>query len=222
MAIMGAPGAGKGTQAKRISDAYGVPHISTGDIFRDHIDRKTPLGLEIKHCLAEGHLAPDATACRIVAERLAETDCKSGFILDGFPRSLNQAECLERLLKERNEKLDLVLSLTVSEEEIVSRLTARRMCPNCGAIYSLAFDPPPDNRCQEPPCNGEPLVQRTDDEEETVRERLRIYHAKTEPILEFFERSKTLKRVPGNDAGPDAVFEKIESIINACGVACES
>jgi len=213
---MGAPGAGKGTQAVRLADSHRIPHISTGDIFRTHMDHGTSLGEEVRKYIDEGQLAPDELACKIVAHRLEKGDCTRGYILDGFPRSLGQADCLARMMTQRGEELDYVFNITVDDNEIVQRLTARRMCPNCGAIYNLIFEPPKGaDRCDNPACAGFSLVQRPDDEEETVRERLRIYHAVSEPILGFYADSKVLFDVPGMDVTPDQVFATIEEVIRS-------
>jgi len=214
--VMGAPGAGKGTQAIRLAESQGIPHISTGDIFRTHMELGTELGEEVKHYIDEGHLAPDDLACKIVAHRLSKPDCANGYILDGFPRSLAQADCLSRMMTERDEGLDYVFNITVEDEEIVERLTARRMCPLCGAIYNLRFEPPKvAGQCDNPECKGAQLVQRPDDEEETVRERLRIYHSVSEPILGFYDSFSTLHNVPGMAMTPDQVFATIEEVIRS-------
>jgi len=209
--MLGAPGAGKGTQAKRIAEACGLPHISTGDIFRAHLRDGTPLGRQVRQYLDAGTLVPDALTCEIVAERIREDDCARGYILDGFPRSAPQADTFHELLAGRGEKLDLALNIDVDDGEIVERLTARRSCPKCGAIYNLKFQPPrQDGVCDH---DGEPLVQRRDDTEETVKERLRVYHETTEPIVAYYQTEGILKTVSGTGATPAAVFSKIEAIL---------
>lgn len=215
--MLGAPGAGKGTQAKRMAEAYGLPHISTGDIFRENLRRGTPLGKQVKGYLDSGKLVPDELTCAIVADRTAQDDAKDGYILDGFPRSLPQVEEFQRLLDERGEKIDLAIDIDVTDDEIVERLTARRSCPKCGAIYNLKFKPPKnDNVCDN---DGEQLIQRDDDKEETVQERLKVYHQTTEPIIDYYDRQGVLKTVPGTGSTPDDVFKKIEEIVSAAGAS---
>lgn len=213
--MLGAPGAGKGTQAKRIAETHGVPPISTGDIFRANLRQGTALGLEVKKYLDAGQLAPDALTCEIVADRIAQEDCAQGYILDGFPRSLPQAEEFQRLLESRGDAMDVAINIDVSDAEIIDRLSARRSCPKCGAIYNLKFSPPKqDGICDHPACGGEALVQRVDDQEETIRERLRVYHETTEPIIDYYRTQGILKTVPGTASTPDAVFAKIEEILS--------
>lgn len=211
---MGPPGAGKGTQAKRLAERFGIPHISTGDIFREHIEKETDLGRQVQAYLNEGRLVPDALACEIVDSRLAEPDCKRGFILDGFPRSVPQAEELDRLLENRGEALDVVIVLDVSDDELVERLTARRMCTVCGRIYNLKFEAPRiPGRCDDSDCRGE-LVQRDDDKESTIRERLRVYHESTEPILDHYSARGLTRHVDGSPGSLDAVTTAIESVLD--------
>lgn len=212
---MGAPGAGKGTQTKRIVAAHNVPHISTGEIFRQNIRAKTELGNKVRDFIEAGQLAPDELACSVVVDRLAKGDCDNGYVLDGFPRSRNQAEHLERLLEERGETLDLVINLQVNNDEIVARLSARRMCPECGEIYSLRFNPPKnDSLCD---ACGTPLVQRRDDHEAAIRERLRIYHKINEPIIDYYEKQNKLWNINGFGQKPQDVFNKLEERIAAIG-----
>lgn len=217
---MGCPGAGKGTQAVRIAESQNVAHISTGDIFRQHIEQGTELGLKVKACIDEGHLAPDELACAIVDSRLAEDDCRNGYILDGFPRSGGQAECLEELLKQRGEHLDLVINLNVPDDEIVERLTARRMCPKCGKIYNVLFNPPQNGTgCDDPDCDNAELMQRHDDQEDTIRERLKVYHFVSEPIRSFYEDRGQLVDVCGSGVTPDTLFATIEGLIDNLGAS---
>lgn len=217
MVLMGAPGAGKGTQAKRISECRRIPHISTGDIFRHHIESKTELGLLVGPFLADGHLAPDDLAVKVVAQRLQEVDCAKGYILDGFPRSKEQAKSLDKMLAQRGEKLTHVINIITDDEEIIERLSARRMCPQCGAIYNLKFNRPKvENRCNNNFCNGSGLIHREDDHADTIRERLRVYHLVTEPILEFYQDSGILHHIGGKGSTPDQIFAKIESLIGGC------
>ena len=215
--MLGGPGAGKGTQAKRIAQEYGAPHISTGDIFRAHLKEGTAVGLEVKQYLDAGKLVPDKLTCQIVADRLAQGDCANGYILDGFPRSLPQARELQRLLEARNEHLQIAINIDVPDDEIVARLTARRSCPKCGAIYNLKFSPPTrEGLCDTDGCGAE-LIQRVDDREDTIRERLNVYHQTTEPIIAYYEKQGILKTIAGTGSSPDKVFEKIEQLLSAKG-----
>ncbi len=211
---LGAPGAGKGTQAKRIAEVYGIPQISTGDIFRAHLKQGTELGRQVKRYLDAGELAPDALTCEIVADRLGEADCVKGYVLDGFPRSLPQAQALDHLLESRSESLDVALDIQVADEEIVERLSARRFCPVCGAVFNLKFSPPPPDGHR---CGGEgPVVQleqRSDDNEETIRNRLRVYHEITEPIAAYYGEKGILREISAEGLDPDAVFAKIEEVL---------
>ena len=209
--MLGGPGAGKGTQAKRMAEAYKLPHISTGDIFRAHLREGTPLGRQVQGYLDSGRLVPDALTCEIVAGRILQADCAGGYILDGFPRSLPQAEEFQRLLASRGEGADLAINVDVTDEEIINRLSARRSCPKCGAIYNLKFGPPKkEGVCD---LDGEALIQRKDDQEETIRERLRVYHETTEPIIAYYGKQGILKTISGTGATPADVFAKIEEIV---------
>jgi adenylate kinase len=214
--IMGPPGGGKGTQAKRIAETWGIPHISTGDIFRWHIRENTTLGQKVESYIREGKLVPDDLACQCVAQRLLEHDCDHGYILDGFPRTLAQAKCLEKILAERGEGITAVIHLEVDDDEIVERLAARRVCPRCGAIYNLRFNPPKEDQvCDNPSCEKTPLIQRVDDKEETVRERLRSYHTCNAPILDFYQRLGKLRRVVAGTHDADVIFNRIREVIAA-------
>lgn len=212
LVLLGPPGAGKGTQAERISSLYGVPHISTGDIFRDNLKRGTELGRKAKEYMDRGELVPDEVVIGIVRDRLAEPDCGRGFILDGFPRTVAQADALKAMLGEMGKAIDHVLNVQVQEEEVVQRLTARRTCRSCGKIYHLVFDPPArDDVCDA--CGGE-LFCRDDDKEETVRARLREYDAKTSPLIDYYAREGLLRNIDG--AAPmDEVLEKIRAVVEA-------
>jgi len=217
--MLGGPGAGKGTQAKRMAEAYGLPHISTGDIFRAHLKSGTPLGLQVRQYLDSGGLVPDALTCEIVADRIVQEDCANGFILDGFPRSLPQAEELRRVLAALGSGIDVAINVDVTDEEIIARLCSRRSCGTCGAIYNLKFGPPKRaGVCDVDGCGGE-LIQRIDDQEDTIRERLRVYHETTEPIIGYYDQQGILKTVSGTGAKPDAVFHKIEEILASAGAA---
>lgn len=219
--ILGAPGAGKGTQARRLAARRNLPHVSTGDIFRAHLTRDTDFSREIRPYMESGALVPDNLTCAIVEERLAEPDCAKGYVLDGFPRSLSQAETLEQLLNERGERIDTAINLAVPDDEIVARLSARRTCATCGTIYNLKFDPPEGDgtHCTQNGCNGL-LVQRPDDNEETIRQRLVVYHQMTEPIIAFYRTRGLLRSIPG-DIAPDDVSTKIEEILCALEVVRE-
>jgi adenylate kinase len=195
-----------------------MPHISTGDIFRAHIQGGTTLGREAKQYLDTGALVPDALVCELVESRLSESDCAHGYILDGFPRSVPQAEALDHFLGKHDKALDIVIVLVVPDDEVVERLAARRTCPVCGAIYNLKFNPPRRNGY----CNNEantPLVQREDDHEETIRHRLKVYRETTQPLLAYYGGRGLVYDVDGSGLGPDAIFAKIESIISDIGAA---
>ena len=211
--LLGAPGAGKGTQAKRIAEAHGIPHISTGDIFRDNLKRGTELGTKVKAYMDQGALVPDEVTCEVVQDRLNAPDCAEGYVLDGFPRSVPQAEMLDAYLAGRDQRLSVVLDVDVPDEDIVNRLTARRTCEKCGAIYNMLYNPPSDGEtCDREGCGGQ-VVQRDDDKEETVRNRLDVYHETTEPLLDYYKKQALLRSVPGSGLPPDAVFAKIEEVL---------
>ena len=208
--LMGPPGAGKGTQAERISGYCKIPHIATGDIFREAIRSGTDLGRQAKSYLDAGELVPDAVTIGIVRERVQALDCKTGFLLDGFPRTIPQAEALERLLDELSMKLDLVLSIKVAPAVLVERLTGRRICRQCGTSYHLVFNPPKqDGICNR--CGGE-LYQRSDDTPETVSDRMRVYTNKTAPLLKFYRQRGLLRDVDG-EPGIDAVWDAILGLL---------
>jgi adenylate kinase len=191
--LLGPPGAGKGTQATHISEAHGVPHISTGDILRANVKAGTELGTEAKRFMDAGDLVPDEVIIGMVGDRLAEADAAEGFLFDGFPRTVPQAEALERLLEERDTPLDVVLELVVDHDEVVRRLTGRRTCAGCGRIFHLEYDPPADpHTCDA--CGGE-LQQRADDREDVVRNRLAVYTEQTEPLVAFYEARGQLRRI---------------------------
>ncbi|NUM54454.1 MAG: adenylate kinase [Candidatus Hydrogenedentes bacterium] len=213
--LLGGPGAGKGTQAMRLAEAFGIPHISTGAYFRDQLERETELGERIREYMDSGSLVPDELTCEVVESRLKEPDCKNGYVLDGFPRSLPQARILDRMLAARGDSLDVAIDLEVPDEEIVARLTARRLCPVCGKIFNLKFDPPSSDgkRCDRTGCSGQ-LVTRSDDTEETVRERIRIYHRTTEPIVKYYKERGLLHVVVEGALGPDQVFAKVENVVH--------
>lgn len=210
--IMGRPGAGKGTQAANIKEYYGIPHISTGDMFRAAIKNQTKLGLLAKEYMDKGLLVPDEITIGIVQERLLESDCKKGFLLDGFPRTIAQAESLESFLKENGIALDAVLDVDVPVEILVKRIVGRRVCKKCGATYHVEFNAPKnDGICD---VCGTALIQRNDDCLETVNKRLNEYDTKTAPLLKFYQDRNLIKTVNGNQA-LDKVFEDIKAVLGA-------
>ncbi len=209
--LLGPPGGGKGTQAKRIVEKYGIPQISTGDILRDAVAKGTELGKKAKEYMDRGELVPDEVVIGIVRERLSQPDCEKGFILDGFPRTIKQAEALDEILEEMNRKIDAVIDIEVPDEEIIKRIVYRRTCKNCGAVYNLIYSPPKeDNKCDK--CGGE-LYQRDDDKEETVKERLRVYKEQTQPLIDYYKNKGVLYTVDGTKS-IDEVWSQIEDILN--------
>jgi adenylate kinase len=210
--LLGPPGAGKGTQASRIIDKYKIPQISTGDILRAAVREGTELGKEAQKYMNEGKLVPDSVVIGIIRERLVQDDCKNGYLLDGFPRTLPQAEELNKILENLNSKLDAVISIEVPDEEIVTRITGRRMCKACGNVYHVKFSPPSKNGvCDK--CGGE-LYQRDDDNEATVRERLSAYKAQTEPLKDFYAKEGILKEVNGT-GDIEKIYSDIVAILEA-------
>ncbi len=193
--MLGAPGAGKGTQAGLIAEKYGIPHISTGDIFRSNLKQGTPLGLEAKGYMDQGMLVPDELTVRILLDRVGQADCGGGYVLDGFPRTIPQAQALEDALARSSEGIDFAIDVEVPDEAIVRRMSGRRACPVCGATYHVEHVPP-----REPGiCDvcGNQLVLRDDDKPETVQKRLSVYHGQTAPLLEFYRSRGVLKTVDG-------------------------
>ncbi|MFC7678130.1 adenylate kinase [Paenibacillus sp. GCM10028914] len=208
--FMGPPGAGKGTQAENIVNEFGIPHISTGDAFRLAIKQGTPIGIKAKEFMDQGLLVPDDVTIGIVAERLQQSDCEKGFLLDGFPRTLSQAEALDDILARLNTRLDHVINLKVDREKLMARLTGRRICKNCGATYHVIFNPPKqEGICDK--CGGE-LYQRSDDNEESVGIRLDEYINKTAPLLTFYENKGLLRQIDG-DQEIGAVSDEIASVL---------
>ncbi|KLU59724.1 adenylate kinase [Peptococcaceae bacterium CEB3] len=204
--LMGPPGAGKGTQAAVLVDRFHIPHISTGDMFRAAMKAGTPLGLKAKEYMEAGALVPDDVTIGIVAERLSEEDCANGFLLDGFPRTVAQADALGKILAKLGIRLDGVLNLRVDEEKLLARLTGRRVCRKCGATYHTVFNPPAqEGVCNE--CGGE-LYQRADDTLETAKNRLAVYNAQTEPLIQYYRNLGLLKEVEG-DQEIDMVLQNI-------------
>jgi len=193
--MVGPPGAGKGTQAKLLNERFGVPHVSTGDILREAQRARTPLGLEVQRFLDEGRLVPDQGVIGIVAERLKAPDCRAGYILDGFPRTLAQARALDELMASRGERLDAAVFVVVPQEELVRRLSGRRVCRSCGGMYHVLFDPPAlPGTCGR--CGGE-LYQREDDREDTIRHRLEVYACETGPVVEHYRAAGLLREADG-------------------------
>jgi adenylate kinase len=209
--IMGRPGAGKGTQAYNIKNYYNIAHISTGDMFRDAIKNGTPLGKLAKSYTDKGALVPDEVTIGLVKERLSNKDCENGFLLDGFPRNVAQAEALDKILTELNVKLDGVLDVNVEPEILIRRIVGRRVCKNCGATFHIEFNKPKqDGICDN--C-GNALYQRADDTEETAGSRLRVYDDSTAPVLAYYEKQGLLKTVNG-DQPVDKVFEDIKAVLS--------
>jgi adenylate kinase len=208
--LLGAPGAGKGTQAERIVATYGVAHISTGDILRKAVVDGTELGLEARRYMDAGELVPDEVVIGLVRDRLAEPDCEAGFILDGFPRTAPQAEALNGVLGELGKALDAVVQIAVDKDALVRRLTARRTCRDCGKVYNLLIERP----SQHDTCNlcGGEVYQRDDDTVETVSNRLEVYEKSTAPLVDYYERTGLLRKVDGNQ-DPDAVFDDVEAAL---------
>nr|WP_209015041.1 adenylate kinase [Clostridium perfringens] len=210
--LLGPPGAGKGTQAKSISNRYSIPHISTGDIFRKNISENTPLGIEAKSYMDNGQLVPDEVTINMVKDRLQQDDCKNGYLLDGFPRTVHQAEALDNFLTGREESIDTALLIEVPKEFILERMTGRRVCPSCGASYHIKFNPPTnDGKCD---LCGSDVIQRKDDTEETVKERLDVYENQTQPLIDFYKNKKQLSVVDGTQA-INEVFESICKILGS-------
>lgn len=188
--LLGAPGAGKGTQAKLICEKLDIPHISTGDIFRANIKGNTPLGIKAKGFMDKGELVPDELTVEIVKDRLGNPDCAKGFILDGFPRTIPQAEYLDKVLTEMNINLDAALLIDVKDEDIIERMSGRRVCTNCGATYNIVFNPTKvEGICDA--CKS-PVIQRADDAAETVLNRLDTYHKQTQPLINYYEKAGKL------------------------------
>jgi len=207
---MGLPGAGKGTQAEKIVEKYNIPHISTGDMFRAAIKDGTELGLQAKSFMDKGALVPDEVTIGIVKERLSKDDCKEGFLLDGFPRTVAQAAALEDMLSELKRPIDYVINVDVDKDILMERLTGRRICKECGATYHLVFNPPANEGvCTR--CGGE-LYQRADDNAETVQNRLEVNLAQTKPLISFYEDKGTLRNINGQQ-DINVVFEEIEKLL---------
>ena len=208
--MLGAPGAGKGTQAKMIAEKYAIPHISTGDIFRANIKGRTELGMEAKKYMDEGLLVPDELTVKILLDRVAQDDCKNGYVLDGFPRTIPQAEVLNDALDKMGDKIDYAIDVAVPDENIVNRMSGRRACVTCGATYHIVHIPPKvEDICDK--CSSK-LILRDDDKPETVLNRLKIYHEQTQPLIDYYTGKGVLKTVDGTKDMND-VFADIVSIL---------
>ncbi len=210
--MLGAPGAGKGTQAKMIAAKYQIPHISTGDIFRANIKNGTELGKKAKSYMDQGLLVPDELTVDLVIDRLAQDDCKNGYILDGFPRTIPQAEALDAALAKLGEKMDYAIDVDVPDENIVSRMSGRRACTGCGATYHIVYNPSKKGECCE--VCGEKLILRDDDKPETVQKRLNVYHEQTQPLIDYYTKQSILAAVDGTQDMND-VFAEIVKILGA-------
>jgi adenylate kinase len=211
LVLMGLPGAGKGTQAEKIVDKYAIPHISTGDMFRAAMKEGTELGLQAKSFMDKGELVPDEVTIGIVRERLSKDDCQKGFLLDGFPRTVPQAEALEAILQDLNKKIDYCINISVDKDILMGRLTGRRICKNCGATYHLEFNPPKEaGVCDR--CGGE-LYQRADDNEETVQNRLEVNIKQTQPLLDYYAEKGYLKTIDG-EQDINKVFSDIDVLLD--------
>ncbi len=210
--MLGAPGAGKGTQAKQIAEKYRIPHISTGDIFRANIKDGTELGKKAKEYMDQGLLVPDELTVALVADRIVEEDCRDGFVLDGFPRTIPQAKALDAALEKMGEKIDFAIDVDVSDESIINRMSGRRACLNCGATYHIVSIPTKEEGiCDK--CKN-PVVLRDDDKPETVQKRLGVYHEQTQPLIEYYSGQGILRSVDGMRNMQD-VFEDIVRILGA-------
>ena len=208
--MLGAPGAGKGTQAKMIAEKCGIPHISTGDIFRANIKNGTELGAKAKEYMDKGLLVPDELVCDLVVDRIQQADCEKGYILDGFPRTIPQAEALENALNAIEQKLDYAIDIDVPDDNIINRMSGRRACVGCGATYHVVFNPTKvEGKCD---VCGESLILRDDDKPETVKKRLDVYHTQTQPLIDFYTERKVLVEVDGTQS-MDKVFDDIMKIL---------
>lgn len=210
--MLGAPGAGKGTQAKKIADKYQIPHISTGDIFRANIKNGTELGMKAKAFMDQGLLVPDEITIGMLMDRIGQDDCKNGYVLDGFPRTIPQAESLTRALTALGQKIDYAINIEVPDENIISRMSGRRACLTCGATYHVVFAPP----AKEGICDvcGSQLILRDDDKPETVEKRLAVYHDQTKPLIDYYRGEEVLAEVDGTQE-MEKVFQSIVDILGA-------
>ena len=210
--MLGAPGAGKGTQAKQIADKYSIPHISTGDIFRANLKEGTELGKKAKEYMDQGLLVPDELTCDLVMDRISQEDCKNGFVLDGFPRTIPQAEALDAALSKIGQKMDYAIDVDVPDDNSINRMSGRRACLNCGATYHIVSIPTKvEGVCDR--C-GNQVVLRDDDQPETVKKRLEVYHAQTQPLIDYYKKQDILKTVDGTQP-MEQVFDAIVEILGA-------
>ena len=209
--MLGAPGAGKGTQAKKIAEKYNIPHISTGDIFRANIKNGTELGKKAKTFMDQGLLVPDDLVVDLVVDRIKAKDCMKGFILDGFPRTIPQAEALDYALNNQNEKIDYAINVDVPDENIIKRMSGRRACVGCGATYHLVYNPTKT----EGVCDvcGEKLILRDDDKPETVQKRLDVYHEQTQPLIDYYNKKEVILTVDGTQ-DIDVVYDEITKVLD--------
>ena len=215
--MLGAPGAGKGTQAKKIAEKYSIPHISTGDIFRKNIKEKTELGQKVEGLLAEGktymdkgELVPDELVVDLIMDRFKEADCVNGYVLDGFPRTIPQAEALDKALAANNETVDYAINVEVPDENIINRMSGRRACVGCGATYHIEFNPTKvEGICD---ACGEKLILRDDDKPETVKNRLSVYHEQTQPLIDYYSKKGVLAEVDGTQS-MENVFNAIVDVL---------
>ncbi|WP_461240039.1 adenylate kinase [Paucilactobacillus sp. N302-9] len=211
--LMGLPGAGKGTQAQKIVEEFDIPHISTGDIFRAAMKNETPMGLEAKKFIDKGDLVPDEVTNGIVEERLANEDTKSGFMLDGFPRNLTQAEALDKMLKNTNRKIDAVLNIHVEPSVLIERLTGRYICRNCGATYHKIYNPTKvEGTCDV--CGGHEFYQREDDKPETVKNRLDVNIKMNTPLVDYYQKANVLHTIDG-DQDIDKVYQEVRKVLTS-------
>ncbi len=212
LVLLGAPGGGKGTQAKKLVDKYGIPQISTGDILRAAVAKGTPLGKEAKSYMDKGELVPDSVVIGLVKERIAQDDCKKGYILDGFPRNTAQAETLDKVLAGMGSPLDTALLIDVDKDVLMKRLTGRRTCKNCQQMYNVYFSPPKkEGVCDK--CGGE-LFQRDDDKEDTIKKRLDVYDAQTAPLINYYKERGILKTVKGTGS-IDEIFKNVCTVLES-------
>ena len=210
--MLGAPGAGKGTQAKKIAEKYSIPHISTGDIFRSNIKEGTELGMKAKAYMDQGGLVPDELTIGMLMDRIQKDDCKNGYVLDGFPRTIPQAESLTNALNERNQKIDYAVNVDVPDENIVNRMSGRRACLSCGATYHIVYKPSKvEGICD---VCGDKLVLRDDDKPETVKKRLSVYHDQTQPLIDYYKEAGVLANVDGTQ-DMEKVFSDIVAVLGA-------
>lgn len=208
--MLGAPGAGKGTQAKKIAAQYSIPHISTGDIFRANIKNNTELGQKAKTYMDKGELVPDSLVVDLIMDRFKEADCANGYVLDGFPRTIPQAEALDNALKANGEKVDFAINVEVPDENIINRMSGRRACVGCGATYHIKYNPTKvEGVCD---AYGEKLILRDDDKPETVKNRLSVYHEQTQPLIDYYNKAGVLAEVDGTKDMED-VFKDIVNIL---------